>query len=394
MADVAARSLPLLVGLGLGEFLPGLMAGPWTAGAIRATEEVPTEGSLAWQSLFTLRAAAGWRDNVLLAGTNSQATPFVGSGLEFFLFRLPVDAHRFTLMLTGDDRRYLRSLQAPAGQEPARGETIFATQADYRRMFGEHFSADLVAQHLYADQVFDASSLLDGLGAVRSTVHSLSAHPSLRWSLTGSLRLDAGFQWQRQNFETPLDGFWNVGPRVSAGWDYRAGSSVELQWRLEDRAYDSRPAANLLGIPEPDTLARFTQMQTELVWRHQWTEKPRFRTTVRFFHQGNRDEEVGFYDFDRVGVAATLRLDGRLWSGSLSGRWSHWSYARQFISPAPEDLFTYRRRDDLELSLRIQRRFGNHLSVFVEELYERQDSNVVLETFDAHTVQTGLEWEF
>jgi hypothetical protein len=386
--------LLILVCVGLGGWDRRAMAGPWSAGPIRVPEDVPTAESLAWQTLFTLRSTGGWRDNVLLAGTNSQATPFAGVGLEFFLFRLPVDAHRFNLMLTGDDRRYLRSLRAPDGQEPARGETIFATQADYRRLFGEHLSADLVAQHLYADQVFDASSLLDGLGAVRSTVHSLSVHPSLRWNPVGSLRLDAGFQWQRQNFETPLDGFWNVGPRLSAGWDYRPGSSVELLWRLEDRAYDSRPAANLLGIPEPDTLARFTQMQTELVWRHQWTDKPRFRTTVRLFHQGNRDEEVGFYDFDRTGVATTLRVDVRLWSASLSGRWSHWSYARQFISPAPEDLFTYRRRDDLELTLRVQRRFGNHLTVFVEELYERQDSNVVLETFDAHTVQTGLEWEF
>jgi len=371
-----------------------LRAGPWTNAPIRVREEDLSLGSLDWQTSFVVRATAGWRDNALLAGTNVQSTPFAGYGMEFFLMRLPVDANRFSLMVTGDQRRYLDRIETPAGLEPARGETLVATQADYRRILGERFSLDVVGQHLHADQVFDASSLLDGLGSVRSVVHSLSAHPSLRWTPAASLRIDAGFQWQRQNFEAPLDGYGSAGPRVLAGWDYRRGSSVELQWRLEDRDFDSRPAANLLGIPEAGTRARFALMHSEAAWRHQWTDRPRLRTTVRLFHQSNRDQAVGFYDFDRLGVAASASFDSGPWSVSLGGRWSHWSYARQFVSAAPEDLFTYRRRDDLELSLRLQRRLGRHLSAFVEELYESQDSNVALETFRSHLVQAGLEWEF
>jgi hypothetical protein len=383
----------VLLGALLGVLAP-VRAGPWIAGPFVRREPEITEASLVWQKVFTLRAAGGWRDNALLAGTNVQSTPFVGAGLEFFLFRLPVDEHRFSLILTGDDRRYLRHVEPSPEQPPAEGETVFATQADYRRLIGERFSVSLVGQHLYADQVFDASTLADGTGSVQSTVHSLSAHPSLRWNPLASLRLDAGFQWQRQNFDAPLDGFWSVGPRILAGWDYRANSSLELAWRLEDRPYDSRPAANLLGIPEPGTVAHFTQQHAELAWRHRWHERLRIRSTLRLFYLGNRDEEVGFYDFDRLGVAAQLQMDWAGWTASTGVRWSHWDYARQFVSPAPEDLFRYRRRDDLELTVRLQRRFGTHLSVFVEELFEKQESNVTLETFHSHTVQGGLEWEF
>jgi len=394
MCLVRRVAVPVLAGLLLAGSAAILIAGPWATGPFVPREPEVTAESLAWQTVFTLRATGGWRDNALLAGTNAQSTPFAGTGLELFLFRLPVDANRFTLMLTGDDRRYLNRVEPAAGQATADGETVVATQAEYRRILNDRLSISIVGQHLYADQVFDASSLADGLGTVQATVHSLSAFPSLRWSPSRSVHLDAGYQWQRQNFMEPLDGFWATGPRVSAGWDYRPNSAIEAQWRLEDRPYDSRPAANLLGIPEPGTVAQFTQQHAELVWRHQWIDRFRLRSTVRVFYLANRDEAVGFYDFDRIGVAAGLRMDWSAWTASAGARWSHWTYARQFVSPAPEDLFNYRRRDDLELTLRLQRRFGTHLAVFLEELYERQESNVSLETFGSHTAQAGLEWEF
>ena len=369
-------------------------AGPWQASPIRQREEQIDPDSLLWQSALTLRTSGGWRDNSLLAGTNSQATPFAGWGLEFFLFRMPVDQHRFTLMFIGDDRRYVKRVELDTAGGVVNGETVMSTHADYRGILSDNWSWNLLGQHLYADQVFDASTLEDGNGGMRATVHGFTASPSIRWNPIGGFRIDLGYQWQRQNFEQPLDGFWAMGPKATVGLDYGSKGSVEAAIRQDDRAYDSRPAANLLGGPQLGTVAYFTQRHAELVFKNRWIDRPRIQSTLRLFYLGNGDQEVGFYDFDRFGIGIGLKADWKAWTMAWGCRWSEWSYERQFVSPAPEDLFKYRRREDLEFNVRLERRLGSHLTLFVEELFETQRSNVELENFQSHTVQCGLEWEF
>lgn len=347
-----------------------------------------------WTTTVTLRGSGGWRDNALLSGTNAQETPFAGYGFEAFVLRMPIDAHRWTLFVGGEDRRYLRTIDSGIPGQPVDGDAWLSTYAEYRHSGPSGWSPGLVGQHLYANQVFDASTLADGLGSVRTKVHSLTAHPSLRWSRGQGFRMELGYGWQRQNFAAPIDGFWQMGPRAVVAWDYADNSSVEATVRHEDRPYDSRPAANLLGIPEPDTVARFTQLNADLAWKHQWCDKPRLRSTVRLFQMVNRDEAVGFYDFDRWGVAGTLRWEGQRWGALVGARWSHWTYDRQFISPAPEDLFKYRDNKDYEANARLSRKLGRHATLFAEFLWERQDSNVPLFTYDSRTFTGGLEWEF
>jgi len=344
-----------------------------------------------WTTTVTLRGSGGWRDNALLSGTNAQETPFAGYGFEAFVLRMPIDAHRWTLFVGGEERRYLRTIDSGIPGQPVDGDAWLSTYAEYRHSGPSGWSPGLVGQHLYANQVFDASTLADGLGSVRTKVHSLTAHPSLRWSRGQGFRMELGYGWQRQNFAAPIDGFWQMGPRAVVAWDYADNSSVEATVRHQDRPYDSRPAANLLGIPEPDTVARFTQLNADLAWKHQWCDKPRLRSTVRLFQMVNRDEAVGFYDFDRWGVAGTLRWEGQRWGALVGARWSHWTYDRQFISPAPEDLFKYRDNKDYEANARLSRKLGRHATLFAEFLWERQDSNVPLFTYDSRTVTGGLE---
>lgn len=347
-----------------------------------------------WTTTVSLRGSGGWRDNVLLSGTNAQETPFVGYGFEAFVLRMPIDAHRWTLFVGGEERRYLRTIDSGIPGQPVDGDAWLSTYAEYRHSGDSGWSPGLVGQHLYANQVFDASTLADGLGSVRTKVHALTAHPSLRWTRGRGFRAEVGYGWQRQNFDAPLDGFWQTGPRGVVAWDYADQSSVEATVRYEDRPYDSRPAANLLGIPEPGMVAKFTQLNADLAWKHQWSDKPRLRSTIRLFQLVNRDQAVGFYDFDRWGAAGTLRWEGDRWGALVGARWSHWTYPRQFISPAPEDLFKYRDNQDYEANLRLTRKFGRHATVFAEFLWERQDSNVPLFTYDSRTLTGGLEWEF
>ena len=347
-----------------------------------------------WTTTVTLRSSGGWRDNALLSGTNAQETPFVGYGFEAFLIRMPIDAHRWTLFVGGEERRYLQTVDSGIPDQPVSGDAWVSTYGEYRYQSPSGWSPGLVGQHLYANQVFDASTLADGRGSVRTKVHSLTAQPSLRWSRGRGFRWEVGYSWQRQNFNAPIDGFWQTGPRSVVAWDYAEGSAVEATVRYENRPYDSRPASNLLGIPEPDTVALFTQLNADVAWKHQWSDKPKLRSTVRLFQLLNRDEAVGFYDFNRWGVAGTLRWEGAHWGTLVGARWSQWDYQRQFISPTPEDLFKYRHTQDVETNARVFRKVGRHATVFAEYWFERQNSNVLLYTYSSHTATGGLEWEF
>jgi len=372
----------------------GLRAGQPVLGPLHPRDpdlelEIPV-----WTTTVTLRSSGGWRDNALLSGTNAQDTPFAGYGFEAFLLRMPLDAHRWTLFVGGEERRYLKTVDSGLTGQPVEGDAWLSTYGEYRYQSPSGWSPGLVGQYLYANQVFDASTLADGLGSVRTKVHSLTAHPSVRWTRGRGFRWEIGHQWQRQNFNPPLDGFWQTGPRSVIAWDYAENSAFEATVRYESRPYDSRPAANLLGVPEPDTIARFTQLNADLAWKHQWSAQPRLRSTVRLFQMVNRDQAVGFYDFNRWGVAGTLRWEVSRWGTQCGARWSQWDYQRQFISPAPEDLFKYRHTQDVETNARLYRKLGRHATVFAEYLFERQNSNVLLYTYASHTATGGLEWEF
>jgi len=54
----------------------------------------------------------------------------------------------------------------------------------------------------------------------------------------------------------------------------------------------------------------------------------------------------------------------------------------------------FRSNKDHEANARLSRKLGRHATLFAEFLWERQDSNVSLFTYDSRTLTGGLEWEF
>ena len=132
---------------------------------------------------------------------------------------MPSDAHRWTLVVGGEEPCYPKTVDSGITGQPVESDTWLSTYGEYRYQSPSGWSPGLVGQYLYADQVFDASTLADGLGSVRTKVHSLTAHPSVRWTRGRGFRWEIGHQWQRQNFNPPLDGFWQTGPRSVLAWD-------------------------------------------------------------------------------------------------------------------------------------------------------------------------------
>ncbi|MFM8878328.1 MAG: hypothetical protein ACKOKG_04210 [Verrucomicrobiota bacterium] len=106
-----------------------------------------------WTTTVTLRGSGGWRDNALLSGTNAQETPFVGYGFEAFFIRMPIDAHRWTLFVGGEERRYLKTVDSGISDQPVEGDAWLSTYGEYRYLTASGWSPGLVGQHLDANQV-------------------------------------------------------------------------------------------------------------------------------------------------------------------------------------------------------------------------------------------------
>src|SRR5690349_18239069 len=103
--------------------------------------------SLLWDKDVVLRAGFGYKDNVLLAPSAPQGSPFFTSGLDLTIFRLPLDGLEVNLSIVGDDVRYTRH---PGGLS---GEDLFLASAQVQRYFSGVWRAGLELRYSYVDQV-------------------------------------------------------------------------------------------------------------------------------------------------------------------------------------------------------------------------------------------------
>src|SRR5262245_30423590 len=81
-----------------------------------------------WDLSLTLHAAGGYNDNIGLSAIAPEASPFFRSTLEAMALRLPVDGHQLTLLLTGEDTRFLTG-------ELVDHEDLVVAQGEYRRFW-------------------------------------------------------------------------------------------------------------------------------------------------------------------------------------------------------------------------------------------------------------------
>lgn len=365
--------------------LPG-RAGPWTFGP--RMEAAPL--SLLWDTSLTVRAGAGYKDNPLLSPLDSADTPIGQFGLDLFILRLPVDAHRFTFYFSADYRPYFDPVPTVAGQPAARKEQMYVTQAAYKYQLAPAWQAGLTAQHYYTEQVFDASEIGGLAGTVRSVGHTFGLLPSLRYRRADGGYLGTEYVVNRQVFAGNISGFWEYGPRALAGWQYATNSSLELSVTLLDRPFESRTLTDILGTPLAGTLLTATDRREEVAWRHAWDASRHFQTTFRAYHLRREDNGDGFMDYDRYGFTGSLQARLGRWTARSTARWSTYDYDFQIVSifnPVP------RTRQDLEFEQRLEFRIGDTWRVYAEYLHERLRSNYPSDNYRANTVILGTEYD-
>lgn len=342
---------------------------------------VPSLGSLLWSTGVTLRTSAGYHDNPRLSALNREGSSFVAGGVELVAMRLPVDGHEASVFASVDHRGYLERGFA--------SETLAAADARYHRRWESGWSLGTSAEYLFLKQVFDASEI-EGVPAVVLTQgHAFTGRPVLGRDFSPAWRLELEGEVTRQGLDEPLDGYFDVSPRLGLTHTYGERCTLTVSHRFRSRSFDERNPRDAAGSDLPETL-QYAQHETELAWRHAWGSGGRWRTVLRPGWVANADNGNGFFDYERFQVAATVRWVGDDWEARVDGRWRAYRFPGQ---PGGTGGDAARRRHDLNVTVRADWKAASWFRIFAQYELDQTDENTLAADFRAHVFGVGLEVE-
>ncbi|MBI2950222.1 MAG: hypothetical protein HYY23_21525 [Verrucomicrobia bacterium] len=342
-----------------------------------------SEESLLWDKSINLRGGFGFKDNVLLSPTQNQSSPFSAFGFDAMLIRLPINGPQFYVFLSGDDYRYLEEVGVDK-------EQTFIATSKLQVPLGQAWETGLELQYIFQNQVFDVSTTESDLTTIRLKGHGIKGTPFLARKFSEAWRLQLDFPVTRQYLLEPLDDYWDIGPKLALERRYGHRSSISMGYAFDWRLYDRRAQLDSFGALQRGTSLDFHMHQFELVDRHYWDEKRRWRSDTKLGFEQNADNGSGFFDYHRYQLTEQLRYTTESWMLRGQVRLNFYDYQVQRVDPASAEK---RHLTTLTANVRAERKLLKKLRVFAEYEHERNLSNRESNEYSANMVLGGLDWE-
>ncbi|MEQ2010376.1 MAG: hypothetical protein ABMA26_26620 [Limisphaerales bacterium] len=363
-------------------FVPLLTAQPAPPSPDLSIPGLPTLSL--WDAVLTLQSSAGYKDNVALSATRPSGSAFVRNQAEAIVFRLPMDGLEFNAFLSGEDTRFLAS-------DVVDKEQNALAYAQLKKTWSEAWSTSLAGQYIYQNQVVDLSTSLATPTVLAVESHTYAARFAVRrkfaerwwWELEPSLT--------RQDFNSPLDDYWEGGPKFFVGREFGRKSEVSVSYELSHRPYDHREQFNRAAAAIPGSELAFTQHRAQFVWKHHWDEARRWRTTAKLGYESSYDNGPGYYDFRKWQVSQQIRWAAAPWEVSLSGRFADYNYPRQPVAIGDSRAIV---RTDFNLNLHVERALTKRVKWFLDCDWERSQANQPATGYAVNLVHSGLSVEF
>lgn len=337
-----------------------------------------------WQQFYNIRESAGYDDNVLLSPLRLGGSGFNRSEIEGTWVRLPLDGTQLSVFLQGEDTRYWSPGLVDKQQ-------TFLGLVNLKRDFSDLWQAGCTAQYLHHDQVFDVSSTELNVTTVQAQANIFTLRPSLRRNFTHDQHVELELEGSRNEFIAPLDDYWEGGPKLTVGRAYGTGSELALSTQLHLRTYDSRPQVSEFGALLGGTSLQILSSESELMWRQQWDEARRWRTTLKLTAAREMDNGGSYFDAWRWQAGGQLDYRGEKWRIQTRVKASYIDFTLQRAIPA---LMATRNRLGVTASLRAERKLGKHWKLFGEYAHELARSNRPLDGYHGNVVHAGLDWEY
>ncbi|MEW6305270.1 MAG: hypothetical protein AB1705_17480 [Verrucomicrobiota bacterium] len=363
---------------------PALVAGfIFSAAAAELPSDLDIPELSAWSKFWDARLGFGYKDNVTLANRAAEKSPFLQSGLDFSVARLPVDGNQFLFTVSGEETRYFDTTLVD-------DELLFLAVAQFRRFSGKDWQWHVTANYIYQDRIVDGSTFETNVGTLNIRGHSAILRAGARRTLAGSTWLELEGVAERHLLVLPLDDYWTAGPKLTLGCDYGHRSTFNVAYAYNHRLFDQRARLDSSGFALPGPL-RLEEHVVGVEWRHNFDPKRRWRSVTRLTFATARDNASGFFDYARWQVAQQLRFVSRAGEIRAVANITDYDYDVQTIAPSEAQ---NRVKTLLHFELRGEKKLTKHTSVFAAGEYERSLSNILLDEYDATTVSAGLSWSF
>lgn len=333
-----------------------------------------------WHKEVQLRGGLGYKDNIMLSSVAPESSPFWSSHLEALLFRLPTGRWGFHAFVDATDIRYS---DAP----DIDNEQLIMAAAEVSRNLGKDWNSTLGLSYLFQNGVYDFSTTYTNAAAIGQIVgHTLTP----RWSVRKELApfwVETELNATRQLLESPLDDYWQSGPRAAVGRALGARGEISLSYQWSWLAYDNREQVNAQGFAVTNTSLAFQSHLIEGTWTQSWGEQERWRTSTRAGAELNEDNGSGYYDYTCYRFLQELRYRDGKWEARVRFRLSQYEYPNQAVSATDG---SNRERTRIAITVSAERALSKHFRLFANYSWENSDSNLSFNNYQANVVVGGL----
>lgn len=338
-----------------------------------------------WYENGSVHAGLGYKDNVLLSSSTSRGSGFWSAGADMMVYRLPSGGWQFHGLASFDNIGYLDKSIGVGNEQSGVG------MAQVTKSLGHDWKMGLGGNYLYQNQVFDASvTETNQYTNTQVLGHNLTG----RWFVRKDFKpywIEAEASVSRQWLATPLDSFWQTGPRLTLGRSYGHGSDVALTYQWSHLAFDTREQFTAEGDPETDTHLRFHGQVVEAAWHHVWDKEKHWHTVTKLGLDINQDTGSGYFDFMQYRLMEQIKYRGKTWEVSAYFRAGYYDFSVQTVSATDLAL---RRKTMLSAGLRGEKNLSKSFKVYASCTYDDSLSNVSYDRYQSRLVSGGVEYHF
>ena len=368
-------------------FLGVVFFGGWAAGSVAlaaAAADPALTADTPWSYTATVRAAVGWRDNVLLSPFQPLARAYSRGECETFSHWAHQDWEAYAL-LNGEVLRYF----SPPPETG--GEQLWFGHAEWRWRRWPAAQLSLKADAFLQDAVVDLSET--------ETVRTVAPVRALGGFTTAALRcpLPGGFtvtplgQLRQTDYRSFAGDYAEVRWGAQLKWQ-RPGLELQASAYEHRRRYDDRPQVSAGGRSLAGTHLRFWQRVGELKATTSWTAAGEWSLAVLAGRTENRDRASGFFDTDQRRWEAEIEWRPGAWQVTLAGERRRYVYLHQTVGTGTQP--PSRAADYDEASLRVVRTLTPAWGVFGHYRWERCQSNEPGFSYRSNNVLAGVQRTF
>lgn len=332
---------------------------------------------------FTAFSRLGWghSDNVLLATVNPQSGDYLRTDVELFLAKLPDENGEFFSFLTGTDIRY-------SDVEDADKEQLWLFNSQWKRYLSDQLTGGLSAQYVYFDQILDFSLTERQETRQRIQYHGYGVGGDLEFTTLKANEFTFGLLALREEYAAVLGNDW-LG-RVDLKWKRPLWKAAEIAFELrgEHRDHEDRGQRDAFGRPVAGDNLEVNKSSAVLDIAQDWGKSGNMQTALEFRFLENRDNGVGYYDYDQWSV--DLTVDGE-WKGLEISLALGVDKSEFLIQRAERFTEIPRKKTDYWMEFLVRKQLMKRISLYLILECEDSQSNVVEDEYNAFSGSLGFQ---